>query len=302
MEPQGQRSFSLLLEKGLASKVKLGQWCSTMDIVALVTEDGQLQLFRLNWQRLWALSPDSTITSIQWSPDGKHLAYGDENGTVCITSPEDGSVVEKRKVFEEGSVIGLAWSTCNNAAPNPHLGAPQGYRAPRLLHSDTLSEIFKIQSSNSKAPYDNKVLKQSVDAIRRPGKLSLLTAVSSKGETVVCGEGLYNLMMFNAIQDSGDIVDVTVQMAPSIKELAILTRSKQGYMKLVAINTSVLAEQAALLHTLGALIADTMRDISMVYDVMKTVRGSIEVVLKTRQDYFDRLVCFGTSSCWGIIV
>ena len=97
------RAFLALLERNVSTKIVLSAWCPTMDIVVLVTADQQLQSFRLNWERLWSKQPASSITSIQWRPHGKQLAYGDEEGKVVILAAEDGAEVERRRVFCSGA-------------------------------------------------------------------------------------------------------------------------------------------------------------------------------------------------------
>jgi anaphase-promoting complex subunit 4 len=67
-------SFTQLIDKGTTTDVRLASWCPSMDLLALVTSDGQLALHRLNWQRLWSIAPDSPVTALCWQPDGKLLA------------------------------------------------------------------------------------------------------------------------------------------------------------------------------------------------------------------------------------
>lgn len=52
-------------------------WCPTMDLLALVTADGQLAVYRLNWhscalKELWKATPEQHITTLTWRPDGAH--------------------------------------------------------------------------------------------------------------------------------------------------------------------------------------------------------------------------------------
>ena len=67
-------SFSVLHDKPLTVEVVLGCWCPTMDLLALVTDDGQLVIHRLSWQKLWVACPDATITAMCWRPDGEGSA------------------------------------------------------------------------------------------------------------------------------------------------------------------------------------------------------------------------------------
>ena len=75
-------SFTQLLDKGTTTDVHLAVWCPSMDLLALVATDGQLSVHRLNWQRLWSITPDSPVSALCWRPDGKLLAAALEVGTV----------------------------------------------------------------------------------------------------------------------------------------------------------------------------------------------------------------------------
>jgi len=78
-------AFTRLLDKGLTADVSRAAWSPTMDLLALVTADGQLCVHRLNWQRLWAVTPERTLTALCWRPDGKALAAGAEACTSMVT-------------------------------------------------------------------------------------------------------------------------------------------------------------------------------------------------------------------------
>jgi anaphase-promoting complex subunit 4 len=51
-------SFTLTKDVALTSDIVLTCWCPTMDLCAVVSSDGQLHLHRMDWQQLWALSPE----------------------------------------------------------------------------------------------------------------------------------------------------------------------------------------------------------------------------------------------------
>lgn len=94
----GTRSFTELADKALTADVKIASWCPTMDLLALSTADGQLCLHRLNWQRLWAVSPESAVTSLCWRPDGKVLACGYEDGFISLLDVENGETMQRGKM------------------------------------------------------------------------------------------------------------------------------------------------------------------------------------------------------------
>jgi len=71
-------AFTRLLDQGLTADVARAAWSPTMDLLVLGFGDGQLCLHRLNWQRLWAVTPERPLTALCWRPDGKALAAGAE--------------------------------------------------------------------------------------------------------------------------------------------------------------------------------------------------------------------------------
>ena len=92
------QSFTQLADKSLTADIKIATWCPTMDLLALATADGQLCLHRLNWQRLWAISPESLVTSLCWRPDGKVLACGHEDGFISLLNVENGEAQQRGKM------------------------------------------------------------------------------------------------------------------------------------------------------------------------------------------------------------
>ena len=60
--PPSPNSFTALLDRGISAEVQLAAWCPSMDLLALVTVDGQLHVHRLNWQRLLWTAPEATVT------------------------------------------------------------------------------------------------------------------------------------------------------------------------------------------------------------------------------------------------
>ena len=67
--------------KGLSSDVIAIEWCPTMDLLALVTEDRQLMVFRAEgWQRLSHASFNQPVTCLTWRPDGQVVAAGHADG------------------------------------------------------------------------------------------------------------------------------------------------------------------------------------------------------------------------------
>ena len=68
-------SFTMLHDKQMSSsEVVLASWCPTMDLLSILTDDNQLTVYRLDFQRVWIACPDKPITAIAWRPDGEERA------------------------------------------------------------------------------------------------------------------------------------------------------------------------------------------------------------------------------------
>jgi len=103
-------SFVVTKELALSSDIKLACWCPTMDLCAVVSNDGQLQLHRMDWQLLWAASPDALVTAICWRPDGKEIAVGYSNGCISVLDVESGEAVMEHKGAHYAGIHSVVWA------------------------------------------------------------------------------------------------------------------------------------------------------------------------------------------------
>lgn len=279
-------SFIPLLEKKLSSSILLSEWCTTMDIVVLVTEDGQLQLFRLNWERLWSKQPTSQITSLQWRPDGKELAYGDEDGNIYIVTAEDGSIVESRKAFPKGKVVALSWVVNNHVyASKAHVGATIGYRAPQLLYSNKIDE--ELRSGSDVPEYIHAGVLQGHD---RPKPMChTMCAINSAGDGILCGEGLLPLATFKINQIKEENPSVSLRMSSDADNMWISWVNTMDILCVSRMDTSVIQRHASMIHTLGCLLSDTLKDINMAYDIMRNIQKEISAVDSSREDHLGEM-------------
>jgi hypothetical protein len=238
------------------------------------------------------MTPDSSIKSICWRPDGKEIAYGDDSGYVHILSPEDGSVIESRKIFENGAVCGLTWNQFEKAGYNPHLGSPVGYRGPRLLFSETIKGEYQSEPENG-SRHENRALRDDQKSLRLPGTLGLITAVNDLGEAILCGEGLHTIASFRISKEKNrSISKLRVVMSQDINELCAVWCDECGWLRVSIVDTSVVARNAQVLNTIGSLIADIHRDLEMSYEVLLGIRKMVDQVNETRDTYFSDLVRF----------
>lgn len=92
--------FAVHVDKAVMSSVKLASWSPKHEMLAVAFADRPLSLYRLNWERLWTVSPEavppgSSVSALCWAPEGAVLAAGLSNGTVILLNVEDASVVHR---------------------------------------------------------------------------------------------------------------------------------------------------------------------------------------------------------------
>ncbi|GAB4814517.1 hypothetical protein N2152v2_001563 [Parachlorella kessleri] len=229
--PPDSNSFTALLDRGISAEVQLATWCPSMDLLALVTVDGQLHVHRLNWQRLWWTAPEAPITgkreALAWHPDGKQLAAGLEDGTLLLLNTEDGEVLRSSQLLKGTSAVAaICWTKqaqqqgsaaaglngsdmgrgpgegATSAAQHPH---PQ----PALHLVDRARRLFRPPlpppSPGGGPPAGGTAAGGSYAGLhpaaaaacrggpwpQQPGEMALLAVASAAGELVLSTAGLF---------------------------------------------------------------------------------------------------------------
>ncbi|PBP26569.1 anaphase-promoting complex component Cut20/Apc4 [Diplocarpon rosae] len=112
-----RRRFQILSEKTLhqAANPGLITYCPSMDLVALVTADQQVFIYRLNGQRVYGAiqkADDLGVQSIRWKPNGQLLAIAWSDGSVRLVSPESSKIVLQFSTGEGiEDVTCMGWAT-----------------------------------------------------------------------------------------------------------------------------------------------------------------------------------------------
>jgi anaphase-promoting complex subunit 4 len=93
-------------------------YCPTMDLVALVTDEENLDVYRINGQRAFGLkrkSEDMRVDALQWEFNGKSIAVSWSDGSTDLVSAETGKVTHKDVMLPE--VEGAGSGTTIEEAP-----------------------------------------------------------------------------------------------------------------------------------------------------------------------------------------
>lgn len=102
------RQLLLQAEKILLHPIHphLISYCPTMDLIAVVTDEENLDVFRINGQRAFGLkrkSEDVTVDVIQWEFNGKSIAVSWSDGSTDLVNAETGKVSHKNLMLPSDS-------------------------------------------------------------------------------------------------------------------------------------------------------------------------------------------------------
>lgn len=90
--------FNIESERMMPLGINILALCPSMDLVALVTSDNSLQVYRISYKTELILSTkpkvSSSITQCVFSPDGKLVAYALQNGQLRIVKTISNSFFE----------------------------------------------------------------------------------------------------------------------------------------------------------------------------------------------------------------
>jgi anaphase-promoting complex subunit 4 len=201
-------SFSCLLDVPLPGEVSLASWCPTMDVCAIVTADGQLKLHRLNWQLLWVASPEALVTTVCWSPDGKVVAAGHEDGSISLYSVETGDV-QLRHAARFARIAALAWADQAAAAAGGKAGPGGSPGASHSVYEARHKRFFSppaeagaapaapTTGAKARDPYDHSPAEGGAWPAA-PAGLSVLVATDVNGRTGLWLGGEVQIARFSA--------------------------------------------------------------------------------------------------------
>ncbi|KUJ12694.1 uncharacterized protein LY89DRAFT_672835 [Mollisia scopiformis] len=110
--------FQLLSEKTLhhTADPALVAYCPSMDLVALVTIDQQVLIYRLNGQRVYGATQKTgayRVTSIRWKPNGQLLAIAWSDGSIRLVGAESSKIVHwfSTGIRQASDITCIGWST-----------------------------------------------------------------------------------------------------------------------------------------------------------------------------------------------
>ena len=113
-ESKNQRQLLQQAEKILLHPIRphLITYCPTMDLIAVVTDEENLDVYRINGQRAFGLkrkSEDVSVDALQWEFNGKSIAVSWSDGSTDLVNAETGKTSHKDlmlpSIAREGDIM-----------------------------------------------------------------------------------------------------------------------------------------------------------------------------------------------------
>ncbi|CAN8325502.1 unnamed protein product [Cochlearia groenlandica] len=178
--------FQLQFDKAIPFQIKIAEWNPEKDLLAMVTEDSKVLLHRFNWQRLWTISPERTVTCLCWRPDGKAIAVGLEDGTIALHDVENGKLLRSLKPHAV-AVVCLNWEEDEQSNTDEIRNAS--------VYEDRTSRFFPPAPRAPKIPGlvagDSSFMDDGVDS------LAELSNTSFRKFNILCSGDLDGSICFN---------------------------------------------------------------------------------------------------------
>mmetsp|Transcript_7865 Transcript_7865/g.23753 ORF Transcript_7865/g.23753 Transcript_7865/m.23753 type:complete len:614 (+) Transcript_7865:151-1992(+) len=116
----GMATFALVHDRSISPEIFQISWCDKMDLLAVALDPRIVSVHRLNWQRVLSLDRSPmAVRVLKWSPDGRSLAVGDENGTIRVYDVETGKQIQDN--VELGAAVScLEWLDCETPPRKQH--------------------------------------------------------------------------------------------------------------------------------------------------------------------------------------
>lgn len=265
-------SFRQLEDKPCSAEIRYQRWSPKMDLLALVTVEGEVWLQRLSWKRVWSISTtEGRALSVAWRPDGKILAVAFNDGKIKLFDIENAECIHKTEI--ESTPTALDWieeekekvSNCETSEKNlPFFVEKSELYLPSLSHlPKSTGALFSKEASQEESD-DPKKLKSL------PEELSVLIVGDDRGKVHLFLYGIFlcaSLNTVDVLQQHSESQVSSVSVSRDLKALSAIIKSpvlgsdKQA-VSLVLYDTGLLSTRC---HEL-AVVAKKVGEIACLMD------------------------------------
>lgn len=266
-------SFRQLEDKPCSAEILYQRWSPKMDLLALVTIEGEVWLQRLSWKRVWTISTaEGRALSVAWRPDGKILAVTFNDGKIKLFDIENAECIHKTEI--ESTPTSLDWieegkkkvSTGETPLKNlPFFVEKSELYLPSLPHLPKSAGALFSKETSQEESEDPKKLKCL------PDELSVLVVGDDRGKIHMYLYGIFlcaSLNTMDVLQQHSEVQVVTsAYVSHDLKVLSAVVKSpvfgsdKQS-VSLVLYDTGLLSTRSREL----AIVAKKMGEVICLMD------------------------------------
>ncbi|XP_066278260.1 anaphase-promoting complex subunit 4-like [Branchiostoma lanceolatum] len=299
-----QCSFRQLKEKSLSTEVTQMQWNPKMDLLALANTQGEVWLHRLNWQRVWTLSPPTGategqgVTGLAWRPDGQVLGVGYQSGQVVLCDVEKAEVLHTSTLSHPVSC--MTWQEAEEKhsgvpASPAHADQSSSPASSPTASQDTAADFLprltplpKGYSATDKANSEEEVVEDN-KRLSSQTRLNILVVGDEVGSIYLLAYGLFSMGQLAPEEHpqakGGRLLSVTLSsdlqcLSAVVQHQASADTSQPEHtVCLTTYNTSLLATRSQELATLG-----------MKYGQIATILGYMENTLRSMSEAWEDIL------------
>lgn len=184
-------SFRELEDKPCSAEINLLKWSPKMDLIALITAEGEVLLHRLSWKKVWSIpATEGKALQMAWRPDGKLLSVGYKDGTIKLFDVENAECVHSCSINSTPTCMDWIESEKDSSVRKDIDKQPFNVEKAELL-LPPLPSLPKsgetLFSKDSTEEFDKDPKKLSC----LPEELNILTIGDSKGQIHVFLYGIF---------------------------------------------------------------------------------------------------------------
>lgn len=264
-------SFRQLEDKPCSAEVHCMKWSPKMDLLALVSAEGEVWLHRLSWKRVWCVpASEGKAVQIAWRPDGKLLCVGHQDGTIKLFDVENAECIHTCSIGETPSC--MDWieqekttGLCKDIDKQPFNVDKAELLLPALPSLPKSGESLFSKDSNEEGNKDPKKLSSL------PEELSILCIGDNKGQVHIF---LYGVFLCGVVSMTSTVEDseiLNASFSTNLQVISAVIKSKASS-----------EQQAVLLELYGSpLLSSRRHELSVISKKIGTILTLMEYFNKT---------------------
>jgi len=279
-------------ERQISQEVSLLLWSPKMDILATAFDNGDLCLYRLQWNRVWVASANEDtvshkdaatgpanersgagVSALCWRPDGKLLAAGYTTGLLSIRHIESKDSIHVENL--DSKITWISWQNVPQSFVNrgDDLYSPLTENGWDLMTKlPSLDMIYSYNDSNDEELQDCRKLDDS-------GTPSILLVGTQTGSIYLLISGFLMCARLSVADLFGapcEIVNAVV--AADLKTFNCIMKQQDSY-RLVSLESPIIATCQSELCVLATKFNIIQGTINYMEDTIKRIRESWENIL-----------------------